>query len=53
MIRKIMLVCLLTLTVAVFTGCQTVQGLGNDVQWMGKQTSSLAANAEDALNGEQ
>ena len=53
MFRKIMLVFLFVLFTAVLFGCQTVQGLGNDVQWMGKQTASLAANAEDALNGEQ
>ena len=53
MIRKIMLICLFGVFVTVLFGCQTVQGLGNDVQWMGKQTSSLAANAEDMLNGEE
>ncbi|MCP4257875.1 MAG: Entericidin EcnA/B family protein [Planctomycetes bacterium] len=41
MVRKVLLI--ITLIIAVFTviSCQTVQGIGNDITWMGQAGAEI------------
>ncbi|MHC4636603.1 MAG: hypothetical protein ACYTBV_03750 [Planctomycetota bacterium] len=41
MIRKIVLTLVLIMMIFWFTGCQTVAGLGGDIQWSAETTSDL------------
>jgi len=41
MIRKVLLVLLLILVTSSFVGCQTVQGLGEDIKWTSEKTAEL------------
>ncbi len=41
MIKKILLVVALIFTVFLLVSCQTVQGLGGDIQWLGNKTAEL------------
>jgi len=45
MIRKILLIAALIILTYCLVGCQTVAGLGGDIQWSAEKTSDL-------LNGE-
>ena len=42
MIKKLCLVTVLILIVFSLVGCQTVQGLGQDLQWLGEKTTQSA-----------
>ena len=35
MLRKVLLIIVLTATILSFTGCQTIQGFGKDIIWLG------------------
>ena len=37
MMRKVLLIILLTGVVLSIVGCQTVQGIGGDITWLGKK----------------
>jgi len=37
MFRKVIIVLALILTVFSLTGCQTVKGIGKDIQWVGEK----------------
>ena len=41
MIKKILLVIALIFTAFLLVSCQTVQGLGGDIQWLGDKTAEL------------
>jgi len=41
MIRKVLLVLLLLCVITSFFGCQTVQGIGEDIKWTGEKTAEL------------
>jgi predicted small secreted protein len=41
MIRKIFLVVALVIVVFSLVGCQTVQGLGEDITWVGEKGSEI------------
>jgi len=41
MVRKILVVIALTLVVFSLIGCQTVQGLGEDIKWVGEKGAEL------------
>jgi len=43
MFKKTILVAVLFLTAVVFCGCQTVEGLGRDIQWTGEHLSGAAS----------
>jgi predicted small secreted protein len=40
MVRKILLILCL-IAASLFAGCQTVQGIGGDVQWLGEAGANL------------
>ncbi len=42
MIRRVLLVVALVIVVFSLVGCQTVQGLGEDITWLGEKCSELA-----------
>jgi predicted small secreted protein len=35
MVKKVILIILLLLAIFAATGCQTVQGVGGDISWLG------------------
>lgn len=35
MLRKVLLIIILAVTVMSFAGCQTIQGFGRDIIWLG------------------
>jgi len=41
MVRKILVVIALTVVVFSLIGCQTVQGLGEDIKWAGEKGAEL------------
>lgn len=41
MIRRVLLVVALVIVVFSLVGCQTVQGLGEDITWVGQKGSDL------------
>jgi predicted small secreted protein len=41
MIRRVLLVVALFIVVFSLVGCQTVQGLGEDIKWIGEKGSEL------------
>lgn len=41
MVRKVLLVLVLVGVVFSLVGCQTVQGLGEDIKWIGEKGSEL------------
>jgi predicted small secreted protein len=41
MIRRVLLVVALVIVVFSLVGCQTVQGLGEDITWLGEKGSEL------------
>ena len=41
MIRKVLLVVALVIVVFSLVGCQTVQGLGEDITWVGEKGSEI------------
>ena len=41
MLRKVLLVFALIAVVLFLFGCQTIQGLGEDVKWVGRKGSEL------------
>ncbi|MGD9110417.1 MAG: hypothetical protein PVG93_05710 [Phycisphaerales bacterium] len=41
MIRKLILVFLLIVSSLTLISCQTVQGLGGDIQWTGEKTAEM------------
>jgi predicted small secreted protein len=41
MFRKLLLIILLLLFLLFLTNCQTVQGVGGDIKWMGQKTSDV------------
>ena len=41
MIKKIILLFLLAILSFSLLSCQTVQGLGGDIQWTGEQTAAM------------
>lgn len=48
MIRKIILSFTVALTIFVLAGCNTLAGIGHDVEWLGKATAETA----DFISGE-
>ena len=42
MIRKVLLVIAMIISVFYLVGCQTAQGLGEDIQWLGEKISEVA-----------
>ncbi len=41
MVKKLLLALLLIALAISITGCQTVHGVGGDIQWTSEQTASL------------
>jgi predicted small secreted protein len=41
MLKKFLLIMLLAILIVSLTGCQTVSGLGGDIQWTAQATSDL------------
>lgn len=41
MIRRVLLVVALVIVVFSIFGCQTVQGLGEDIKWVGEKGSEI------------
>ena len=41
MVRKVILIIALIIAVFTVASCQTVQGIGNDITWMGKAGSDM------------
>ncbi len=41
MIKKTFLITLLIVTALMLFGCQTVQGIGGDIQWIGEKSAEL------------
>jgi len=41
MIKKVLLIIVLIALTLVLVNCQTVQGLGGDIQWTGEKTAEL------------
>ncbi len=41
MIRRVLLVVALVIAVFSLLGCQTVQGIGKDITWLGEKGSEL------------
>ncbi len=41
MVRKVFLVLALVVVVFSLIGCQTIQGLGEDIKWVGEKCSEL------------
>lgn len=41
MVRKVLLVLVLVGVVFSLVGCQTIQGLGEDIKWIGEKGSEL------------
>ena len=41
MLKKFLLIILLVILVVSLTGCQTVSGMGGDIQWTAQATSDL------------
>lgn len=41
MVRKVLLVLALVVVLLSLIGCQTVQGLGEDITWLGEKCSEL------------
>lgn len=48
MFRKIILSFIVAFTIFVLAGCNTIAGIGRDVQWLGKSTAETA----DSISGE-
>ena len=47
MVKQMVLWIALVLIMVSLVGCQTVQGLGQDVQWIGEQTTAAAGGSQD------
>jgi len=41
MVRKVLLIIALIIAVFAVVSCQTVQGIGNDISWMGKAGAEI------------
>lgn len=41
MVRKVLLLVVLIVVVFSFIGCQTVQGLGEDIKWTGEKGAEV------------
>ena len=41
MIKRMFLVVALIAVILSFVGCQTVQGIGGDIKWIGESTAEL------------
>lgn len=41
MVRKLLLVFALTVVLLSFAGCQTIQGIGRDIEWVGEKGSEI------------
>ena len=41
MVKKALLLLALIVLLFVLTGCQTVQGLGGDIQWVGEKGAEI------------
>jgi predicted small secreted protein len=41
MVRKVLLVFALVVVVFSLVGCQTIQGLGEDIKWVGEKAAEL------------
>lgn len=41
MIRKVLLVVALVIVIFSLVGCQTVQGLGEDIKWTGEKAAEI------------
>lgn len=44
MLKKIILILALMMIVLVFAGCQTVQGIGEDITWTGQAGAEVINN---------
>jgi len=42
MIRKVLLVIAMIISVFYLVGCRTVQGLGEDIEWLGEKIAEAA-----------
>jgi predicted small secreted protein len=42
MLKRIMLIAVLFVMVICFAGCQTMEGLGKDIQWTGESIQKTA-----------
>ena len=41
MVKKVLLTIALVVVVLSLVGCQTVQGIGNDISWVGKKGQDI------------
>jgi predicted small secreted protein len=41
MVKKVLLTIALAVVVLSLVGCQTVQGIGNDISWVGKKGQDI------------
>jgi len=41
MVKKLLLVFALTVVLLSFAGCQTIQGIGRDIEWVGEKGSEI------------
>jgi len=41
MIKKMLLAVIITVLVFLLAGCQTVQGVGGDIKWMGEKGAEV------------
>ena len=44
MFKRILSIAVLLAVALLFTGCQTIHGLGGDLKWTGEQVEAGAAN---------
>lgn len=47
MIKKMLLIVALVSAIFLSAGCQTVQGIGGDIQWLGDKTAELLEQNTD------
>jgi len=48
MLKKLLLIVLLVLLSVSLISCQTVQGLGGDIQWTGEKTAELMGGGDES-----
>lgn len=47
MVRKIFLWIILVFITVSLVGCQTIQGVGRDLEWLGEKTTEVAGGFSD------
>jgi predicted small secreted protein len=53
MVKKIILCVILIVLCISLTGCQTVQGVGGDIQWTGKKSAELIGGKKEKARAEE